>query len=209
VLFERREKRGVRPAVSHRHAESLRVAENDICTGFTRRSLQDKRQEVASYRDCHAGPFGPRDELAEVVNRARFVGGLDNRPNMRSMKLDLPVVADGDLDAQRLGSRAQDFDRLGKARVGHKAHGRPDDAFDPAALHAMQHGHRFSGGGGFVQQRCIGDLHSSQVAHHRLEIEQAFQAPLSESRPGTACRACTSRGSRGTLRRITLGVTQS
>ena len=38
--------------------------------------------------------------------------------------------------------------------------------------------HRFGGGGGFVEQRRVGDLERRQVGDHRLEIEERFESAL-------------------------------
>jgi len=39
-------------------------------------------------------------------------------------------------------------------------------------------GHRFGGGGGFIQQRGVGDLHAGQVRAQGLEVYQCFHAAL-------------------------------
>ena len=38
--------------------------------------------------------------------------------------------------------------------------------------------HRFGGGGGFVEQRGVGDIERGQVGDHRLEIEQRLEPAL-------------------------------
>jgi hypothetical protein len=43
-------------------------------------------------------------------------------------------------------------------------------------------GHRLGGGGGFVQQRGVGDLHAGQVGAHLLEVDQRFHAALRDLR---------------------------
>ena len=43
-------------------------------------------------------------------------------------------------------------------------------------------GHRLGGGGGFVQQRCIGDVHPGEVGAHRLEVDQRFHPALRDLR---------------------------
>ena len=73
----------------------------------------------------------------------------------------------------------------------------PAARVDPLRLHAMHHRHRLGGGGRLVEQRRVGDLHPRQIAHHRLEIEERLRGGPARSRPDTACRACTSPGSRG------------
>ena len=59
------------------------------------------------------------------------------------------------------------------------------------------HGHRFGGGGAFIEQRRIGQRQAGEVAHHRLKIEQAPPAGLEQFPPGKACTACTSRDFQG------------
>ena len=42
----------------------------------------------------------------------------------------------------------------------------------------VAHRHRFGGGGGFVEQRGVGDVERGQIGDHRLEIQQRFEAAL-------------------------------
>jgi hypothetical protein len=42
----------------------------------------------------------------------------------------------------------------------------------------MAQHHRLGGGGGFVEHRGVGNFQPGQVANHRLEVEQHFQATL-------------------------------
>ena len=78
---------------------------------------------------------------------------------------------------KRLGASLQDVERLRKdvrcdtQKVFARAGGL-------AGLDAMQQRHRFGGRRRLVQQRCRGDLHRRQIAHHRLEVEQRFQTSL-------------------------------
>ena len=44
--------------------------------------------------------------------------------------------------------------------------------------HALGHRHRFSGCGGFVQQRGGGHIETGQIQRHLLEVEQRFQTTL-------------------------------
>jgi hypothetical protein len=50
----------------------------------------------------------------------------------------------------------------------------------PRRLQPVHHGHRFGCGGGFVEQRCIRDLHGGQIAHHRLKIQEPFEPALGD-----------------------------
>ena len=46
-------------------------------------------------------------------------------------------------------------------------------SFEPVA-----HRHRLGGGGGFVEQRGVGDVERGEVGDHRLEIQQRFEPAL-------------------------------
>ena len=57
---------------------------------------------------------------------------------------------------------------------------RPDLAIDKKRLpfaggHPARHGHGFGGGGGFVQQRGVGQRQAGQVDDHLLIVQQRFQ----------------------------------
>ena len=57
--FARREERRVRPAVAERHAEALRVADDDVGAHLAGRREQRQRQQVGRDRDQHAGLRAP------------------------------------------------------------------------------------------------------------------------------------------------------
>ena len=59
---------------------------------------------------------------------------------------------------------------------------------------ALAEGHGFGGGGGgFIQQRGVGDRQAGEVADQGLEVQQGLQAAL-EILAGTGCRRCTRPG---------------
>ncbi len=47
---------------------------------------------------------------------------------------------------------------------------------------ALRQRHRLGRGGGFIQQRGVGDVEAGQVADHGLEVEQRFQPALADLR---------------------------
>jgi hypothetical protein len=115
------------------------------------------------------------------VHPSRFVGRLHQRAEHAVAELGLRhhlVRRQQNLDPERLRPRAKDVERLRKTGVGHQELRRAHTPLNPLRLHPRQHGHRLGGGGRFVEQRCIGDLHPRQVGHHRLKIEERFEAPL-------------------------------
>ena len=118
------------------------------------------------------------DHVAQVVHEAGFVGCLQQRTEHPVGRPHAARVAHDQLDAERFGPCTQHFDRLGETGVGHEELRRADDVLEPAALDAVQHRHRFGGRGGFVEQRRRGHLHRGEIADHRLEVEQRFEAAL-------------------------------
>ena len=63
------------------------------------------------------------------------------------------VIADNDFDAERLRAGLDDVDGLRMARFG------DEEGVPPSpSLTRVAHGHGFRGGGGFVEQRGVGDF---------------------------------------------------
>lgn len=85
-------------------------------------------------------------------------------------------ISDDDFEAHGFGAGAQHGNGLRKAM--------PVDKITLAGVlrQPPRHGHGFRGGGRFVQQRGIGDLHAGQVDDHLLEIQQRLQAALADFR---------------------------
>ena len=137
-------------------------------------------EQVCRDRHRDARPFRTTDELAKLVEPPRFVRRLDDRAKHSIRQLDLPEVPDHQLDAERLGARAEHLDRLRKAAIGDEELRRADDGIDALSLHPMQHHHRLGGRRGFIQQRRRRDRHPGQVADHRLKVEQPFEAALGD-----------------------------
>ena len=118
VLLERREKRGMRTAISHRHTKALRIAKSDIGAKLARWRQQRQAQQIGPDGNENTRRLGPRDEVAQIVDRPAFVRRLHQRAEHaigKSRRLD---VADDELDAERLGTRLQDIDGLWKTGVG-------------------------------------------------------------------------------------------
>ena len=55
-----------------------------------------------------------------------------------------------------------------------------DEKYFPALLsiQGVRQPHGFGGGGGFVEERSVGDRQPSQVADHGLEVQQRFEPSL-------------------------------
>ena len=64
-----------------------------------------------------------------------------------------------------------------KAGIGHKQHVRIG-FYLLFGAHGEEHVHGFGSGGGFIEQRGIGDFHAGEVHHHGLVVEQSLQSAL-------------------------------
>lgn len=86
--------------------------------------------------------------------------------------VQLALVADHDLDAQRLGTGAQHVEGLRVAMYG--------DEEGMAGLvlrQALAEGHGLGGGSRFVEQGGVGDRQAGQVADQGLEVQQRSRRP--------------------------------
>ena len=166
---------GMRPAIAEGHAKSLRRAENHVCPqragGFDHR----QRQQVA----CHDGKAASglhRLDLRLDVAHLATAGRIADQGAETSLAIGLGCRADLQLDADRLGPRAQHRDGL-RMRVGID----PEDA-GLGPVRAERHRHAFGGGCRLVEQRAIRDVHAGQFKHHRLEIQDGFKPALRDFR---------------------------
>ena len=113
------------------------------------------------------------DKAGVVEDFAEGVRILDQRAEDLVAELKSLVVADHDLDAQGPGPGLHHVDGLRMAV-------RRDEEDVPARFERVAQGHRFRGGGGFVEQRGVGDIQPGQVNDHRLEVQQRFEAALGD-----------------------------
>ena len=89
------------------------------------------------------------------------------------------------VDVKRFGARAQHVDRLWQAAITDEEQAafcrvRKDPTY-PVRFHRtrpVQEGHRLGRRGRLIEQRRVGHLHSRQLRHHRLKIEERFEAAL-------------------------------
>ena len=105
------------------------------------------------------------------MDRAERVGILHQRAEDLVVELELLVIADDHFDPERVRAAADDVDGL-------RMTGFRDEEDVAAILEPVRHRHRFGGGGGFVEQRGVGDVERGEVGDHRLEIQQRFEPAL-------------------------------
>ena len=178
-ILARGEEGRVRAAVPERDAEPLRVAERDVRTHLPGRRQQHQRQQVRGDRDPDAGRMRPLDDRPQIHDPAALVRVLRQQAERLVVEAQRVQRRDRDLEAERLGPRAQDVDGLGKRAIADQEAAPRRGPFRQR-LHAVQQRHRFGGGGGLVEQRRVGDVHAGQIADHGLEIDQRLQPALGD-----------------------------
>jgi hypothetical protein len=167
----------VRPAVAHRDTEALRRAHDDVGAPLPRRGEQHQREQVGRDRDEHATRVQILDERAVVTHDAGGTGVLQQHAE-HAIEGHVSVrIADDHADADGLGTRSDDVDRLRVTLVVDEEHVRRL-VVAGLAVHPVEHRHRLGGGGGLVEQRRVRHVHRGEVAHHRLEVEQRVEAVL-------------------------------
>ena len=176
----RREERRVRSAVPERHAEPLRVADDDVGAHLSGRSDQRQRHQIARHGDEQARRMGLVDRRPQIGDRPAIVRVLQQQAE-RVLHRDARRVADLEPDVERLGPAAQDVDRLRETAVRDEEH-----ALLPCRrllrLQPVEHRHGLGRRGALVEQRRRRDVHPGQVLHDRLEIEERFEPALRDLR---------------------------
>ncbi len=188
----RGEERRMRSPVTERDAEPLRVAVHHVGAHLSRRREERQREQVGADRDEHAGVVRAPDERREVLHEAVLVRILQQRAEDARLERHRLHRPDVKVDVKRFGARTQHVDRLRQAAIADEEEAafcrvRKDPAypvrFSRAAVvsrcaRAVQQRHRFGRRGRLVEQRRVGDLHSRQLRHHRLKVEEGFEAAL-------------------------------
>ena len=174
-----REEGGVRATVAHRNTETLAVAHADVGAPFARRREQGQCEQIAAYRDFHTGSFRFRHYFAQIVHTAIDRRILHDHAEERSVRRPARHVAFHQFDAHRGRARLQHVDVLREEAFVDEELVVAHLAMRPCMI---EHQHRLRGGRRFIQQRCVRDGQRRQIAHHRLEIQQRFQATLRDLR---------------------------
>ena len=115
------------------------------------------------------------DELGVIVDRAIGRGILNKRAENCAVEFELRVIADLDLDPERLRAGLNDGNRLGMTIIGNKER-------LPIWNYRVTKRHRFCSGRCFVQHGSVRDVETSQIYDHLLEVQQRFEPPLRDFR---------------------------
>ena len=172
-LVGRRHIGSVRAAIAHGHTEPLGRANCDVGPHLARRLQKRQSQNVGGDNgNCFVFVQG-FDFLGEVTHVTFGARILEDRTEHGA---SVQRIGIGHLyvDAQRLGAGFNHGDGLRVTVLVHKE--RSVVSFRARA--AMRHGHGFSSGRGFVQQRCVCHFQTGHVRDHGLIVQKGFQTAL-------------------------------
>ncbi len=166
----------VRPAIAKRYAEPLRRTDRHIGTRLARRPEQAERQQIGGDCDERTALVRRSDDGVEVADGAGCAGVLHDDAEEITNWQAVGQVGDDDLDAERLGARLQDSERL-REQIG------VDDQDVGLALDRAAHDrHRLGNRGALVEQRRVGGRQTGEVGDDRLEVEECLEPALRDLR---------------------------
>ncbi|MNN08768.1 hypothetical protein D3C81_1216320 [compost metagenome] len=168
----------MRAAKTQRHAKTLGAAHNHVGTEFTGCAQQGQGQQVSGHRHQRTSGMGALHQ-GSMVNDSASAGRVLQQQTEIALKVLLKqgrLIADDHLDTQWLGTGAQYVEGLRVTLL------RNEKRWSLALRQALAEGHGFGGGGGFIEQRGVGDFHTGQVADQGLEVQQRFQPTLGNLR---------------------------
>ena len=117
-LCPRREEPGMRPAIAHRHAEPLRVADDDVGSQLPRRCQQRQGQQIAADHHQGARLVGAVDQIADGDDRAILRRVLQHQPEDPLVDGHHRRVPDLHLDSKRTSATGDHVDRLRETAAG-------------------------------------------------------------------------------------------
>ncbi len=169
---------GVRSAEAHRDAETLRGADRDVRAQVAGRGEQGEGEQIGGHGDDRAELVGLLDDGLDVAHGAGGARVLQQHAEdapLRDLGRDaVAEVGDDDLDPGRLGAGLDDRDGLRQGvRVDQE-----DAVLDLADAPRQRHG--LGGGGSLVEQGGAGGGQPGELGHHRLEVQEGFEAALGD-----------------------------
>ena len=130
------------------------------------------------WRECVAYPVLVRVfyDGSKVVDSAVGVGVLkdDAGDVLAPGEIHLVVRHDLDSESEGLSAGGEEGEALGMETLV----GEEDGLLAEGGAIAERHG--FGGGGGFVEERGVGDVEAGQIADHGLEVEEGLQTSLGD-----------------------------
>ena len=172
-LFCDRHVGSVRAAEEERNAKALGRTEHNIGAQRARCLQQEQRKRVGGHGGQSAAGVQLLDDGGGVKDVALGTGVGDYCADEVLAHEAFAQVYDFYLEVNRAGTLCGDGKHLRvQARIQHHAATLLDRAGHKA--------HGFRGGGGLIQQGCIGDGQTGQGLNHRLEVQQRFKTTLGD-----------------------------
>ncbi len=114
------------------------------------------------------------NRVGPVDDRSARAGMTEQRAEHAGFVVEQVGITDDEFDPHRLGPRPEHGKGLWVQVVMHE---------EPLSLRlrlTSSHRHRLGGRGGFVEQRCIGDVEAGELGHEGLEVEDRLESALAD-----------------------------
>ena len=159
------------------HAKTLGAADGHVCAELARRGQQGQGQQVGGYGHQCVGGMEALNQFAIVEHVTVACGVLQQGAEEDRYVAHFALVGNHYFNAQWLGTGAQHVQGLRVTVAG------GEKAVAGFVLaQAFAEGHGFGSGGGFVEQRGVGDRQAAEVADQGLEVKQRFETALGNFR---------------------------
>lgn len=158
--------------VTHRYAEALRRAENDIRALFARCGQQNQRHKIGSDADHNFTGFQLSNQFAVIVHFTSGTNLLQQHAEHITVIQCFRCVIHNDVKTKGFCTSANHIQRL---RMNISRHKETVGVFQ--FTDAFGHRHGFGRRGGFIQQGGGGHVQPGQVQRDLLEVQQRFQRP--------------------------------
>ena len=168
---------GVRAAETERHAEALRVADDDVRAPFAGRGDQRQREQVGGDGDQRRRARARRRRAPRSRRRRRRCPGTAAARRSRRASRPRASSPTRNVDAERLGARAHHVDRLRMARRRRRRTRSTSTCAERLASVIASAAAVASS-----SSEALAISMPVRSAHHGLEVEQRFQAALRDLR---------------------------
>lgn len=154
----------MRATVTNRNAETLRGADSDIRAHLAGRFEQRQRQKIGGDGGNRARLVQAGNQAGEIADMAVCAGILENRAEHVDRIEIGEGVADDHLPAERGRAGLDQCDGLRMAIGVNEEGGRL------GFRNTLTHRHGFGSRRCFIEQRCVGNIETGQIADHGLVV---------------------------------------
>ncbi len=166
----------MRATITDRNAETLRGADGDVSAHFAGGLQKRQRQKIGSDSSdgaCLVQAGNQAGEIADMAVRARILED-------RAEHIDRIEIGEGIADDHFPAERGRTgLDQRNGLRVAIGIH---EEGGCLGLGDALAHGHGFRRRCRFIEQRCVGDIETGQIADHGLVVQQRLKTALADFR---------------------------